>query len=78
MYGIAIYSLQSSMEGKLRRSSKKALMAWEDEDMIVGISKLWKVCEGKMKKQKEMIYKDIVAEFTCEYVKASEVHSHPI
>ena len=44
-------------------------MTWEDEDedMIVGISKLWKVCEGKMKKQKEMIYKDIVEEFTCEY-----------
>lgn len=56
-------------------------MTWEDEDedMIVGISKLWK--EGKMKKQKEMIYKDVVEEFTCEYCeygKASEVRSHPI
>lgn len=36
------------MKGKLERSSKKALMTWEDadEDMIVGISQLWKVYEG--------------------------------
>lgn len=38
-------------------------MTWE-----VGIRKLWKVYEGIMKKQTEMIYKDIVEEFTCEYV----------
>ena len=35
------------MKGNLQRSSKKALMTWDDEDTIVGISKIWKVyCRG--------------------------------